>query len=144
MDRVIPVLLTMLQKIKNYIKTKQQERADKAEEKRKLDYFKSKINYRANTLHEKYAKFKHVIFVDHNKVFKFDGFYEIYCDDIKQYFYPFKTIEESTQVFYERVAPSYTIDNKREYLLNCIGTTDILICATDNDIDAMMIALKYV
>jgi hypothetical protein len=134
----------MLQKIKNYFKTRQKERADKAEQQLVLDYINSKINHRANTLHEKYSKFKHVIFVDYNKVFDSDGFFDVYCDDIKQYFYPFKTIEESTQVFYERVVPSYTIDNKREYILNGIGTTDILICATDNDIDAMMITLKYV
>lgn len=100
------------------------------------------INRRASTVEDFYYDFKHIIEVDPNKVYDVAcPFGWTYVEDFKQYGYPNRELGDNTLCEWFRCLDD-TWDGKRH--INEIGGTDRLFAATNNDRDAIMIALKYV
>ena len=99
------------------------------------------VNVRATRIKNMFEKFEHVIMVDPDKFFQFDPFVWVPTEDAKQYFWPARPLGENCVWRYERVinAPS----TAWEWEINELGGYDKVFVATNNERDAMMIALKY-
>lgn len=103
-------------------------------------YFET-VNYRANSINNLFKNFKHVIIVDHNKFLDMGHpFIWVPNDDAKQYFWPNRDLGNTAVWRWERVIWS---NYSNQWYLNELGGTDTVFVATNNDYDAMMIALKY-
>jgi hypothetical protein len=89
-----------------------------------------------------FKNFKHVIivdpekFVDHNEPFAW-----VPCKDARQYFWPERPLGENAVWRFERVIKYPSTAN--EWEVNEFGGEDHIFVATNNDKDAIMIALKY-
>ena len=104
-------------------------------------WYESNVVYRASTIDNMFQHFKHVIavdsqkFVDHSEPFAY-----VPNDDAKQYFWPFRELGNNAVWRFERV---YWNEWEKRWHINDMGDTDKIFVATNNDMDAMMIALKY-
>ncbi len=104
-------------------------------------WYEQNVNYRATRIKDMFRNFEHIIMVDPDKFFKFDPFVWVPCDNAKQYFWPARPLGENCVWRFERVinAPS----TAWEWEINELGGYDRVFVATNNEQDAIMIALKY-
>lgn len=96
------------------------------------------INQCAFTIGERFSKFKHIIEVDPNKILIFHMLTEV-DSEFKQYQFPNRKIEDHAVLC--DVRGVYTHDEKI-FQFNEFGKDHVFV-ATNNDEDAIMIALKY-
>jgi hypothetical protein len=95
----------------------------------------------ASTIENMFMHFKHVIVVDVQKFMDHrEPFAWIPNDEVMQYFWPNKPLGENTIWRFERVRLDRW-DGK--WHIDEFGGEDKLYVATNNDTDAMMIALQF-
>jgi hypothetical protein len=107
-----------------------------------IAWYEQNVNYRATRIKDMFKNFEHVIIVDPNKFFDLDEpFGWMPCEDAQQYFWPARELGNNTVWRFERVmkAPA----TAWEWTVNELGGEDKVFVATNNEQDAMMIALKY-
>lgn len=105
-------------------------------------WYKTNVNYRANRINDMFKNFKHIIIVDTDKfVDHSEPFTWVPNKDAKQYFWPQRPLGENAVWRFERVTKAPSTNN--EWVLNDIGGEDHIFVATNNDKDAIIIALKY-
>ena len=89
-----------------------------------------------------FRNFKHIIMVD---VDKFVDYHEPFAwvpnEDARQYFWPNRPLGENAVWRFERVINCPATANQWE--INELGGEDKIFVATNNERDALMIALKY-
>lgn len=104
-------------------------------------WYEQNVNYRATRIKDMFCNFEHIIMVNPDKFFKFDPFAWVPCDNAKQYFWPARPLGKNCVWRFERVinAPS----TAWEWEINELGGYDKVFVATNNEQDAIMIALKY-
>jgi hypothetical protein len=97
---------------------------------------KSKINFYASTVEEKYKKFKYLIEVDPYKLLNF----HIHAELVDaSYFYPHKPPGECAVWSYERGMEDYYTEH---FNILALGTDRVYV-ATDDKADAIEIALLF-
>lgn len=95
----------------------------------------------AGTVEGYFFNFKHIIEVDPAKVFDHvDPFGWSYVKDFQQYAYPNRELGNNTLCDWFRCIKD---EHDGRWHINEIGGGDHLFAATNNDYDAIMIALKY-
>lgn len=111
------------------------------EERTWQSWYEANVNYRAGDITNMFENFKHVIEVDTDK---FTDPHEpmtwVPCPDAKQYFWPQRELGNNAVWRFERVVWN---EWDKRWHVNGIGSQDKIFVATNNDKDAMMIALKY-
>ena len=104
-------------------------------------WYYENVNHRARDTTDMFKNFEHVIIVDFDKfVNHHEPFAWVPCDDAKQYFWPARELGTNCVWRIERVF--YSKWDKRWHLDEMIGEDKIFV-ATNNEKDAIMIALKY-
>lgn len=104
-------------------------------------WYNTNVVYRASTIENMFMHFKHIIEVDVSKFTNpHEPFAWVPCDDAKQYFWPARELGNNAVWRFERV---YWNGWEKRWYINEMGDTDKIFVATNNDKDAMMIALKY-
>ena len=131
--------MDLIETIKDWYLTK---KTGKSKEQREWEaWYEQNINFRALRIKDMFKNFKHIVIVDPSKFFTFDPFAWIPTQDAKQYFWPARPLGENAVWRFERVmncpATAY------EWEINELGGADTVFVATNNEQDAIMIALKY-
>jgi hypothetical protein len=105
-------------------------------------WYERNVVYRAGTISNMFMHFKHVIEVSNEKFLDYnEPFTWVPCDDARQYFWPYRELGNNAVWRFERV-----YWNKWEecwHINDLEGCEDKVFVATNNDEDAVMIALKY-
>lgn len=117
-------------------------RTGKTREQREWEaWYEVNVVYRANTIENMFMHFKHIIPVDINKfVDHQEPFAWVPNKDARQYFWPARPLGENAVWRFERVR----LDQwDHRWHLDEMGGEDRIFVATNNERDAMMIALKY-
>lgn len=105
-------------------------------------WYDANVNFRATRINDMFKNFKHVIMVDVDKFTNpHEPFAWVPCDDAKQYFWPARELGNNAVWRFERVIRYSSTSN--EWEVNEFGGEDHIFVATNNDKDAIMIALKY-
>lgn len=105
-------------------------------------WYEANLDYRATKINDMFKNFKHIIIVDIDKfVDHCEPFAWVPNKDAKQYFWPQRPLGENAVWRYERVIKCPATANQWE--VNGIGGEDHIFVATNNDKDAIIIALKY-
>lgn len=105
------------------------------------EWYSAHVVQRATTIDNMFMHFKHVVIVDHSKFFDLrEPFGWIPQEEAKQYFWPNRQLGDNAVWHLERVSLDRW-DNK--WHLDEIGGTDKVFVATNNDEDALIIALKW-
>ncbi len=104
-------------------------------------WYEQNVNYRASRIKDMFRNFEHIIMVNPDKFFKFDPFAWVPCDNAKQYFWPARPLGENCVWRFERVINCPA--TAWEWEINELGGYDKVFVATNNEQDAIMIALKY-
>jgi hypothetical protein len=104
-------------------------------------WYETNVVYRASSINNMFMHFKHVIIVDPDLFFNVcEPFAYVPTEDAKQYFWPDRELGNNAVWRFERV----TWDQwSNDWVVNGLGDRDKVFVATNNDRDAMMIALKY-
>lgn len=103
-----------------------------------LWYFNN-VNLRSAYIHQLFENFKYIIKVDPDKFLNFsEPFGLIPCSEAKQYFWPQKSINNCAVWRCERV-----MKDSSGWWRNDIGYEDAIFVATNNEKDAVLIALKW-
>ena len=103
-------------------------------------WYEVNVIYGASTISNMFRNFKHIIVVDSDKFFQFDPFTWVPCEDAKQYLHPQRELGNNAVWRFERVVWDQW---SNQWCINGLGDEDKVFVATNNDMDAMMIALKY-
>ena len=103
-------------------------------------WYEVNVIYGASTIPNMFRNFKHIIIVDPDKFFQFDPFTWVPCEDAKQYFWPNRELGDNAVWRFERV---HWDQWSEQWTINGLGDRDLAFVATNNERDAMMIALKY-
>lgn len=104
-------------------------------------WYETNVVYRAGTVSNMFMHFKHVIVVSPNTFFDLrEPFAYVPCEDARQYFWPQRPVTETCVWRFERVMWNQWTE---EWDINGMGDRDKVFVATNNDADAIMIALKY-
>lgn len=104
-------------------------------------WYERNVVYRASTIDNMFIHFKHIIEVDTDKfVDHAEPFAWVPNKDAKQYFWPQRKLGNNAVWRFERV---YWNEWEKRWHINDMGDADKIFVATNNDKDAMMIALKY-
>lgn len=103
-------------------------------------WYEVNVIYGASTIPNMFRNFKHIIVVDPDKFFQFDPFTWVPCEDAKQYFWPSRELGNNAVWRFERVVWDQWSE---QWSINGLGDRDLAFVATNNERDAMMIALKY-
>lgn len=104
-------------------------------------WYEVNVNFRARDITDMFKNFEHVIEVNPDKFFNpTEPFAWVPCVEAKQYFWPQRALGENCVWRYERVF--YSKWDKRWHL-DEMGGNDHVFVATNNERDAIMIALKY-
>jgi hypothetical protein len=99
------------------------------------------INHGASTVQDYYKNFKYILELDYKKVFQQDAPHGwIPVADFKEYMYPNRPMDEMTVVKWFR-GEWNEWDNR--YWFIELGGGDTVFAATNNEEDAVMIALKF-
>jgi hypothetical protein len=107
-----------------------------------ITWYEQTVDDRATRIKDMFKNFKHIVIVDPNKFFDLDEpFGWMPCEDAKQYFWPARELGDNTVWRFERVMKEPA--TAWEWEINELGGTDKVFVATNNEQDAMMIALKY-
>ena len=105
-----------------------------------LTWYDTNVNYRADTIDDMFKNFRHVIMVDTEKFTDFhEPFWWTPCADAKQYFWPQCALADTAVWRFERVVWDPVQEQWQRYSLG----VDHIFVATNNDDDAVVIALKY-
>ncbi len=117
-------------------------RTGKDKDQRKWEaWYEVNVVYRASTIPNMFMHFKHIIVVD---VQKFtdpcEPFAWVPCADAKQYFWPQRELGHNAVWRFERV---HWNEWENRWHINDMGDVEKIFVATNNDNDAIMIALKY-
>lgn len=98
------------------------------------------IDYRAGNIPTMFRNFKHIIEVDPDKFITDDGLAWVPVEDARQYFWPTRDLGNNCVWRIERV-----LWDRWHKCWNIIGIAgeDRVFVATNNERDAIMIALKY-
>ncbi len=116
-------------------------RTKKSKEQRDWEaWYEVNVVYRAGTIENMFMNFKHIIEVSPDKFFQFDPFAYVPCEDAKQYLWPQRELGNNAVWRFERVRRDRW-DGR--WHIDEMGGGDHVFVATNNDKDAMMIALKY-
>jgi hypothetical protein len=96
----------------------------------------------ARTVQNMFVNFKHIMVVDPEKIFDYGSPHPGWnvTDDFAEYEYPAKPLGENAVWVFERGVWDYF---HKEFSINGMGDIDLVFVATNNDEDAVMIALKY-
>jgi len=112
------------------------------EEREWIAWYEQNVNYRATRIKDMFKNFEHVIIVDLNKfVDHAEPFAWVPCADARQYFWPARELGENAVWRFERVINCPA--TAWEWEVNELGGEDKIFVATNNEQDAIMIALKY-
>lgn len=104
-------------------------------------WYEVNVVYCATTIENMFMNFKHIIPVDNRKFLDWaEPFAWVPCDDAQQYFWPYRELGNNCVWRFERVRKDRW-DNR--WHIDELGGEDQVFVATNNDKDAMMIALKY-
>lgn len=105
-------------------------------------WYESNVNYRATRINDMFKNFKHIIIVDTDKfVDHAEPFAWVPNKDARQYFWPQRPLGENCVWRFERVINCPA--TAWQWEINELGGEDKIFVATNNERDAMMIALKY-
>jgi len=116
-------------------------RTGKSKEEREwIQWYEENVVYRAGTIPNMFMHFKHVIEVDHKKFMVEDPFTWAPCEDAQQYFWPARPLGNNAVWRFERVIWDRWTNS---WQISGMGDQDKVFVATNNDRDAIMIALKY-
>ena len=100
------------------------------------------IVYRAGTVENYFMNFKYILPLDYRKVYPMERFHPFFGDRVDdgfdQYLYPNKPLGDNTVIHLFR-----GYKDSGFFHITDFGDTDQLYAATNNERDAMMIALKY-
>lgn len=104
-------------------------------------WYEVNVVYRASTISNMFMHFKHVIVVEPDKFFnQCEPFAYVPCEDAKQYFWPQRELGNNAVWRFERVIwDQWTND----WMINGLGDRDRVFVATNNDSDAVMLAMRY-
>ncbi len=105
------------------------------------EWYEKNVNYRATRIKDMFQNFEHIIIVNPDKFFQFDPFAWVPSEDAKKYFWPNRELGENAVWRFERVINCPA--TAWEWHVNEIGGEDKIFVATNNERDALMIALKY-
>lgn len=132
--------MKLLERIKDWYLTR---KTGKTKDVRDYEaWHRQNVNVRATRIKDKFKNFKHIIVADPNRFLDLiDPFGWHACEDAQQYFWPVRPLGENCIWSIDRVirAPS----TAWEWEINELGGTDRVFVATNDDEDAVMIALKY-
>ena len=104
-------------------------------------WYEVNVVYRAHTIENMFMHFKHIIEVDTNKfVDHYEPFAWVPNKDARQYFWPARELGNNAVWRFERVRRDPW---DRRWHIDEFGGEDRIFVATNNDRDAIMIALKY-
>ena len=98
------------------------------------------VVYRASTVENMFMNFKHIIIVNPDRFFQHDPFTWVPTEDAKQYLWPARPLGEHCVWEFARVRKDQW-DGR--WHLDEMGGGDKVFVATNNERDAIMIALKY-
>jgi hypothetical protein len=104
-------------------------------------WYESTINWRATRVRDIFHNFQHVVIVDPDKFFVYDPFAWAPKKEAQQYFWPLRSLEETCVWRWERVVKTPGTGN--EWAVDELSGGDTLFVATNNEQDAVMIALKW-
>lgn len=131
--------MKIFEQIKDWYLTK---KTGKTKEEREwISWYEQNVNYRSSRIKDMFRNFKYIIIVDSSKFFQFDPFAWVPCEDAKQYFWPSRPLGENCVWRFERVINCPA--TAWQWEINELGGADTVFVATNNDRDAIMIALKY-
>ena len=118
-------------------------RTGKSKEEREwIQWYEENVVYRAGTIPNMFMHFKHVIEVDTHKFMDpAEPFAWVPCKDARQYCWPQRPLGNNAVWRFERVY--WNRWDKRWHIDEMAGDQDKVFVATNNDRDAIMIALKY-
>lgn len=105
-------------------------------------WYEQTVNVRATRIKDIFRNFKHIVIVDPNKFFNLEHpFGWTVREDTKHYFWPNRALGENCIWEFHRVMcePS----TAWEWEINELGGEDKVFVATNNEQDAVMLALKY-
>jgi hypothetical protein len=99
------------------------------------------INHNASTVQDYYTNFKYILELDYKKVYKEDAPHGwIATDEFTEYMYPNRPMGDNTIVKWFRGEWNQWDDR---YWFSELGGEDAVFAATNNEQDAIMIALKF-
>ena len=138
--------MKIIEQLKDWYLTK---KTGKTREEREFAaWYEVNVVYRASTISNMFVNFKHIIEVDSKKFMDpKEPFAWIPCADARQYFWPARPLGENCVWRFERVHKQTGIGidgtTTEEWFINDMGDCDKIFVATNNEQDAVMIALKY-
>ncbi len=104
-------------------------------------WYEQNVVYRASTIPNMFMHFKHIIVVDADKFFDVcEPFAYVPNADARQYFWPQRPVTNTCVWRFERVIWDQW---EQCWHVNGMGDRDKVFVATNNEKDAIMIALKY-
>ena len=133
----------MLLKLKDYVEDKYLTwRTGKDKAQREWEaWYEVNVVYRANTIDNMFQHFKHIITVNPELFFdRCEPFAYVPNEDARQYFWPQRPVTDTCVWRFERVIWDKWSNS---WMINGLGDRDKVFVATNNDRDAMMIALKF-
>ncbi len=104
-------------------------------------WFVETIVYYAGTVENKYMNFKHIIPVSTCIFNENEPFGWVPCNDFKQYMWPKRALGDNTVWSFER--GYWNKWDGRFHICDLSAELDQVFVATNNEQDAIMIALKY-
>lgn len=105
-------------------------------------WYEVNVVYRAGTIPNMFMHFKHIIEVDAYKFFDpAEPFAWVPCEDARKYCWPARPLGNNAVWRFERVIWDQW---DKCWHINGLGNEDKVFVATNNDKDAIMIALKYI
>jgi hypothetical protein len=104
-------------------------------------WYEETVAIRANTIENMFTNFKYILPVsidifDHSEPFGW-----VPCEDFEQYMYPARELGNNAVYYFARGSRNQW--DGKFYLSDFIYEKDQVFAATNNDRDAVMIALKY-
>ena len=131
--------MELLEKLKDWYLTK---KTGKNKAQREWEaWYDVNVVYRANTIENMFMNFKHIIEVSPDKFFDpYEPFAWVPNKDARQYFWPQRNLDETCIWRFERVRKDQW-DNR--WHIDELGGGDHVFVATNNEQDALLIAMKY-
>lgn len=103
-------------------------------------WYTKHVNWHADTINKMFEKFKYVIEVDPDKFLVDDAIAWVPHPDVRQYFWPERAFGNNCVWTIQRVFwDTWT----NSWMINEIAGEDRVFVATNNDQDAIMLALRW-
>jgi hypothetical protein len=104
-------------------------------------WYEQTVNFRAFRIKDMFEKFEYILEVNPDKFFQPDPFAWVPTEDAKQYLYPARQLGQNAVWRFERVTQS---TNAAEgWIVDGFGGEDKVFVATNNERDAVIIALRW-